>query len=137
MTFLDWCGLIGGVNEILHLAGMLIVSPYFGKLFTMTLLSALYQVIASIIKNKNSGLNYPLVSNENGRTDLFNQNVVYPKSNCSLQIRYTDNSESKINNMKKSINEMKNRWRYSYSFLNILYNIFSHSSDSVWNDQID
>ena len=31
LTFLDWCGFIGGVNEILHLAGMLIVSSVSDK----------------------------------------------------------------------------------------------------------
>ena len=44
LTFFDWCGLIGGINEILHLAGMLIVSSLSGKLFVFNMLASIYQV---------------------------------------------------------------------------------------------
>ena len=39
LTFLDCCGLIGGVNEILRLIGILFVSSISGKLFVFNLLS--------------------------------------------------------------------------------------------------
>ena len=38
LSFLDCCGLIGGVNEILRLAGTILVSSISGKLFVFTLL---------------------------------------------------------------------------------------------------
>ena len=44
LTFLDCCGFIGGVNEVLHLFGMLIVSSISGKTFIFSTLSILYQV---------------------------------------------------------------------------------------------
>ena len=44
LTFLDCCGLIGGVNEILHITGMLIVSFVSSKTFALSLLSSIFQV---------------------------------------------------------------------------------------------
>ena len=126
LTFLDCCGLIGGVNEILHLAGMLIISSTSSKIFVMSLLSSLYQVSTSIAHSKLPDMNNPRVLHEyeNSWIDQLNQNTVYPKSNHNLNIKHTENSESKLDSIKQSIYEMKNRWRYNYSFLNLWYNIF-------------
>ena len=43
-ALLDVFGNIGGVNEILEIAGGLIVGLFSGKIFLFSILSALYQV---------------------------------------------------------------------------------------------
>ena len=46
---LDLFGNIGGVNEVLEIAGSLIVGLFSGKIFIFSILSALYQVDAARI----------------------------------------------------------------------------------------
>ena len=57
-SFLDWWGLIGGVNEILAIAGQLIVGLFSGKIFAFTLLSAIYQVDMTTSKQRKDAENF-------------------------------------------------------------------------------
>ena len=109
LTFLDWWGLIGGINEILHLAGMLIVSSLSGKLFVFSILSSLYQV--SFINRKYGHADeYKMkILHENDTPIEKNMNEVTPKRKRVLNKLDYVNANSKINIelIKQSANEMK------------------------------
>ena len=109
LTFFDWCGLIGGINEILHLAGMLIVSSLSGKLFVFNLLSSLYQV--SFINRKYGHADeYKMKAlHENDTPIAKNMNAVTPKIKRALNKLDYINANSIINLelIKQSENEMK------------------------------
>ena len=109
LTFFDWCGLIGGINEILHVAGMLIVSSLSGKLFVFNMLASIYQV--SFINRKYGHANeYKMKAlHENDTPIPKNINEVTPKRNRVLNKLDYINANSKINLelIKQSENEMK------------------------------
>ena len=109
LTFFDWCGLIGGINEILHLAGMLIVSSLSGKLFVFSLLSSLYQV--SFINRKFGHADeYKMKALHEDDTPIAkNMNAVTPKIKRALnKLDYINaNSIINIELIKQSANEMK------------------------------
>ena len=113
LTFLDCCGFIGGVNEILHLFGMLIVSSISGKSFIYSILSKLYKVSNYEDQHKNFDSNQFEVFNENYSQQLNNQNdiLVHPKNKDNQMFnkyyKYVDKSKAKQNIITQTIIEMK------------------------------
>ena len=112
LTFLDCCGLIGGVNEILRLAGMLIVSFVSAKMFILTALSSLYQV-NDVDHNSNVNLNKQTELHQNSVSIASHPNfsTVYPKSHKTQykQSKYVSNSETKQDIVKHAADEIKQR----------------------------
>ena len=126
LTFLDCCGLIGGVNEILNLAGMFVVSFVSGKVFVLSLLSAIYQVgIAA--KNKRADVNKFEVLDENdiGAVGRPHQHSMTPHShNASIKLRkYADSTANKEDIVRHASDEMRQRCRFSYSLTDVIYNV--------------
>ena len=111
LTFLDWWGFIGGVNEILHLAGMLVVSLVSGKTFVLSLLSALYQVNKFENSGNNIEMNNLSVLDESKiyKSNKLNNMSVHPKSNDTFnnQSKGTPNTQVKSELFRYAITEMK------------------------------
>ena len=113
LTFLDCCGFIGGVNEILHLFGMLLVSSISGKSFIYSILSMLYNVNYSTDQHKNFDSNQFEVLNEYINQQLNNKNnkLVHPKNNNNLMSnkynKYVEKYQVKQNVIKQAVNEIK------------------------------
>ena len=125
-SILDCLGLIGGVNEILEVAGGLIVGFISSKLFLFSLLSSIYQV--NMRDNKNSDFyeqiqidkDNKLFKNENAHNkNTENKNEI---SNQQDIIKLAEEDKSEL--ASRAIQNIQNRFKYSYSFLDIIYNIF-------------
>ena len=112
LTFLDCCGLVGGVNEILNLAGMFVVSFVSGKVFVLSLLSAIYKVSITA-KNNSVDINKLEVLHENdiGVVSRPQQNSVTPRSrNASIKLRkYADSTANKEDIVRLASDEMRQR----------------------------
>ena len=126
MSFLDVCGLIGGVNEILRLVGSFIVSSISGKILVSSLLSALYQVRADSNNGSNINLNNLNVPHEHNNR----QNVVYKypvfqkyKPNLYSHKQYKDKTHASSELIQKAVNEMKSRSKFNYSISDVVYNV--------------
>ena len=126
LTFLDCCGLIGGVNEILNLAGMFVVSFVSSKVFVLSLLSAIYKVNITA-KNNNVDVNKfeVLYENDIGAVSRPHQHSMTPRSrNASLKLRkYVDSTANKEDIVRHASDEMRQRLRFSYSFADVIYNV--------------
>ena len=111
LTFLDWWGFIGGVNEVLHLAGMLIVSFVSGKTFMLSILSALYQVNKFENSGSNLEVNNLLVLDENKiyKSKKLSSMSVNPKFNDAVnnKSKFTPNSRVKSELFRRATTEMK------------------------------
>ena len=111
LTFLDWCGFIGGVNEVLHLAGMLIVSSLSGRIFVFSLLSALYQVRAIAKHGRNAEINNLTVPHENKieKSNKQNSKRVFPwlPALWNENNKRTENAQTKVKLLEQATNEMK------------------------------
>ena len=111
LTFLDWWGFIGGVNEVLHLAGMLLVSLVSGKTFVLSLLSALYQVNKFENRGSNVEVNNlsELDDNKIYRSNKLSNMSVHQKSHnvFNNQSNYTPNTQIISELFRSAITEMK------------------------------
>ena len=113
LTFLDCWGFIGGVNEVIHLFGMLIVSSISGKSFVYSILLMLYQVSNVTEQQSNFDDNKFEVMNNCANQNLNNHNsrFVHPKDknnkNSNIYNKYADQSQKKQYVIKKAVNEMK------------------------------
>ena len=134
LSFLDCCGFIGGVNEILHLAGMLVVSLVSKRIFALTLLAELYQINFDTRDKALQNLNHLSVLHEDQQSfsnidknkHKLNSKIkksISPKSNNKLRI-YEENLKSKSDQIKHVSYNMKQRLKFNYSFFDLLYNIF-------------
>ena len=111
MTFLDCCGFIGGVNEILRLFGMLIVSSISGRTFIFSILSILYQVSNHSEQNSIFDANKLEVPNKSDSQQFNKQSTKLMHSKDSKTLskfsQYADQFEFKQNAIKQAVNEMK------------------------------
>ena len=126
MSFLDVCGLIGGVNEIYRLVGSFLVSSISGKILVSSLLSALYQVRAGSNNGSNINVNNLNVPHEhNNRQNYVCKYPVFQKYKPNLYShkQYKDKTHASSELIQKAVNEMKSRSKFNYSISDVVYNV--------------
>ena len=114
-SFLAFSGDLGGVFQILEVVGGIIVSFLANKLFVYSILSKIYQVDGNDLTNKeNKTTIYPFQTKKVSE-DLSKQN----------NMKIIENSDGNTHNiLKRAIEVVKNRKLYSYSFCDLIYNLF-------------
>ncbi|CAI2373165.1 unnamed protein product [Moneuplotes crassus] len=118
-TFMEATGNIGGLFEILEIAGGFLVGIFSGRLFLYSLLSQLYQI------EDQTTLNSATKESTENKLELFSKSEDLNIKDSS----FANNTGYQSNNIKdKASRSMRNRLRYDWKISDYLFNLINFIS---------
>ena len=132
--FLDFFGNLGGVNEVLHVVGELIVGVFASRLFLFSIISHLYQIdIESKNSNKNNNENSLIknadinVIHNNSLKNNINRRNVYQQDWNEFNLNDSEIIKNKARHriINNAYNSMMNRYRYNYTIISLFKKLYN------------